>query len=573
MGIPNQTTRRLRLTAAAAATALASHALAAEFTIRQGSINPLTGNYAGTQDTSVYVNLSNGGALLTNNYGAATTLFARAGSTRWRSILSFDLSALQGLGVSVTDASLTLYKQSGANAADAGTYTYSLYAIAPTNAGWAEGTRNGATALPGEVNGIWFAAPDADGDPAGIPWRNADGADVSHAADAASSLIATGPSVEMGRQAPATPYTMTGPALTTSVQSWIDSPSTNAGVFLSPAGPSIVINFHSSESTASLRPPLNLTLSSPTVSTTFSPTADAPWSEPANWSAGTPNSVGATANFPAAPAPRTVTVDANQIVSAITLDGPQPYTLAGPGTLRLLEVNAGQASIAVTSGSHTIAAPLNLSSPTAVDVAASSTLSLTGTLTAVSTLTKTGPGTLALSPAAFPSLLDALGITDLQAGALLLDYTAIPSPLAELRATLAAGRVRTTITPDTHSIGYADDGASSITLIATVKGDANLDGTVDADDLALTDRGFANAGTVWTQGDFNYDGIINEADYLIIDTSYLAAHPASPTFLAARDAQFGSDYVASLLTAVPEPTTLTLLAAALPFLSPRRRRR
>ena len=65
----------------------------------------------------------------------------------------------------------------------------------------------------------------------------------------------------------------------------------------------------------------------------------------------------------------------------------------------------------------------------------------------------------------------------------------------------------------------------------TYYGDANLDGDVDTTDLALL-----GAGLGWN--DFNYDGVVNAADYALYDTSRLTLHPES----------------------VPEPACCSLLA-------------
>ena len=65
----------------------------------------------------------------------------------------------------------------------------------------------------------------------------------------------------------------------------------------------------------------------------------------------------------------------------------------------------------------------------------------------------------------------------------------------------------------------------------TYYGDANLDGDVDATDLALL-----GAGLGWN--DFNYDGVVNAADYALYNTSLATLHPES----------------------VPEPACFSLLA-------------
>jgi hypothetical protein len=103
-------------------------------------------------------------------------------------------------------------------------------------------------------------------------------------------------------------------------------------------------------------------------------------------------------------------------------------------------------------------------------------------------------------------------------------------------------------------------------------GDANEDGRIDPDDYALTDRGFRMNRTGWENGDFNLDGVVDAADYLLLDTSFkTAGGQFDPGFLAMRESQFGQGYTAALMAAVPEPTTLSLLAAPLALAATRRR--
>ena len=62
------------------------------------------------------------------------------------------------------------------------------------------------------------------------------------------------------------------------------------------------------------------------------------------------------------------------------------------------------------------------------------------------------------------------------------------------------------------TLGWEDYSASSqVTVMATIPGDFNLDGTVDSADLAIL---YANVwnGRTWSQGDANYDGTVNGLD-------------------------------------------------------------
>lgn len=119
---------------------------------------------------------------------------------------------------------------------------------------------------------------------------------------------------------------------------------------------------------------------------------------------------------------------------------------------------------------------------------------------------------------------------------------------------------------------------SSTTIYAPAYyGDINLDGRINADDYALMDRSVAKGLTPnWIDGDFNADNAVNAIDYFLMDKAFGVSNGGvlSPGFLSMREAQFGPDYVAQLVAAVPEPTSLSLLSlAALPALSRRRRHR
>jgi hypothetical protein len=116
-------------------------------------------------------------------------------------------------------------------------------------------------------------------------------------------------------------------------------------------------------------------------------------------------------------------------------------------------------------------------------------------------------------------------------------------------------------------------GATTELVSTTYFGDTNLDGKVDRDDYARIDRGRAKGLTTWADGDFNYDGSVTSADYLLADKAFaFQGAPLDATFLASREAEFGSAYVSSLLASVPEPTSLGLVGVAAAGLIGRRRR-
>lgn len=96
-----------------------------------------------------------------------------------------------------------------------------------------------------------------------------------------------------------------------------------------------------------------------------------------------------------------------------------------------------------------------------------------------------------------------------------------------------------------------------------VAGDANLDGLINIRDYLIIDRGFARfePGVTdgYANGDFDSDGDIDGTDFFIIDNNYLAG------------LGIGTPLAGSVVSAVPEPTTLALILP-LGLLALRRRR-
>jgi fibronectin-binding autotransporter adhesin len=126
-----------------------------------------------------------------------------------------------------------------------------------------------------------------------------------------------------------------------------------------------------------------------------------------------------------------------------------------------------------------------------------------------------------------------------------------------------------------YGIGYADgaDGlvtglpSGEIEIMFTLLGDANLDGTVNAEDYTLFAEHLGQSGMYWDDGDFNYDGTVNAEDYTLfsqnIGQSAALAASAGPLEPANGIS----------LTNIPEPMSAGLMViAGLGFFRRRRRK-
>jgi hypothetical protein len=205
-----------------------------------------------------------------------------------------------------------------------------------------------------------------------------------------------------------------------------------------------------------------------------------------------------------------------------------------------------------------------------------------------SSLSVAGTGTVRIAPSAVAVHNEVETLTasgsgklDITNNGLIVDYTGA-SPIASIRTALAAGRIVATLTPadarqavaygEASEIGltlYAgmDVDSTSLLLQSRLKGDADLSGTVDFDDLLALAQNYSVTGTgVWTDGDFNYDAAVNFDDLLALAQNYSASVVLGSTI---GSESFQQDW-ALALSLVPEPTSLSLLALGTTTLRRRR---
>ena len=158
---------------------------------------------------------------------------------------------------------------------------------------------------------------------------------------------------------------------------------------------------------------------------------------------------------------------------------------------------------------------------------------------ATTTVTKTGAGTVTLSSANTYGGVTAMdegtiilqgaamnpvlngGGADIMGGMLMFDYAGGSSPAATVRSLLAqsfhagafdTGKFQSSAATTQLCLGWIDNTSSSkISVVYTIYGDANLDGTTDFSDLGKLLAHYNQPG-VWADGDFNYDGMVDFSD-------------------------------------------------------------
>jgi hypothetical protein len=167
-------------------------------------------------------------------------------------------------------------------------------------------------------------------------------------------------------------------------------------------------------------------------------------------------------------------------------------------------------------------------------------------------------------------------------------YFGATAPLAQFRTKIQAGYnggawngvgIISSNADATHfAVGYAD--AANVGLVGqpfggetvsgnavltrlTRYGDANIDGAVNLSDFNRLASSFGQSGKFWQDGDFNYDGTVNLGDFNLLAGNF---------GLSAAGSEVTPQDWANLAAAIPEPSSLGLLATA-GLLASRKRRR
>lgn len=210
----------------------------------------------------------------------------------------------------------------------------------------------------------------------------------------------------------------------------------------------------------------------------------------------------------------------------------------------------------------------------------------TATIASGAALAKAGSGSLVLTSPVVMDLSAANASLDVQRGAVVFlagsqintTGSAVPASLANIAALAAAAdtagypptaRITSSAAAGNPAlalgtiIGSAAAGpvagytlaANDVAVLATLRGDASCDGTVNFNDLLVLSQNYNAGGKVWYEGDVTYDGTVNFNDLLALSQNYNQSY-TSP----------------AAATAVPEPGMGVVLGLAMLALGPRRRR-
>lgn len=300
-------------------------------------------------------------------------------------------------------------------------------------------------------------------------------------------------------------------------------------------------------------------------------------------------------------APRTVTIDLDISLRSLTFDNENAYTLVGEKQIRIIDDQLAPA-VNVASGHHFIDAPMVLELPTRIQIDSGASLAIKHILNNDARMVKQGEGELSFSAGQLAELtidsgrvrldgdallkLDALrisadasGMLDVASGAVLLDFAA--QELADVQSLIATGAIISSTKAGTGwAVGYVDGVAAghsylghpldntTVVIAATLKGDANLDGAVDFDDLLALAQHYDAASTAiaaWFQGDFDYDGLVGFSDLLALAQNY--GNP--PPVLGSAHQSFAADWLLAR-SIVPEPSVMMATGLVSGLLSTRR---
>jgi Immunoglobulin I-set domain len=298
------------------------------------------------------------------------------------------------------------------------------------------------------------------------------------------------------------------------------------------------------------------------------------WNNGNDWTVITPGNAGDTANFTTnLSAPSVVTLDGDHSLGELNFDSADSYTLA-PGTaagVLTMDNGSATAEINVTGGSDLITAPLVLNSNTVVNIAEGDTLTISGGISGVGSLTVMGGGQLILGSGL--NTVGGLNIAsdsslDLGSSELLVNYGAT-SPQSAVQSYISDDQLVSSFVTDNggYGIGYADGADGAVTgLVAgefeiepALIGDTDLSGIVNIHDLQNVLSDF-NVPGAWDQGNFNGHANVDISDLQALLTNFNSSTALSFSEPSGTGSVVHDIAESSILT-VPDSAPSTLVAS------------
>ena len=251
---------------------------------------------------------------------------------------------------------------------------------------------------------------------------------------------------------------------------------------------------------------------------------------------------------------RNNTGGATTITNAVALGSAGGTVDTNSQTINLIGAISGAGGLTITGGGiANLAGPATYTGQTSIQ-SGTLTIGPGGTITGTSALTIASGATLNLANTAMGN-----GMT--------INYGSGASPNSTIQNYIASGAITA---PTGYAVGYANGadgvvsglGVGQEKIMATLPGDANLDGVVNNTDLALVLNNLnQSSGGLWTKGDFTGSGTVTNVDLAIVLNNLNRS--ISTTTTASATVKY---------TSVPEPAALVLLsmAGALSLLQRRR---